>query len=174
MNQTQIIIAIVLVVVVAACFYILAKSSEKSDYEAAKDSLEIQPGPIRNEQLSSELIDRIRRLQSVFAEVYPLSHQEWLDGFQRDTAPEKEVALWEQMAAAYATFVEANDVGPAARKEAFGLLLIRSTTSDVDAELSRLEHLTLDQGKSLVDLYEANPMPVTYQSSEQSASDDAD
>jgi len=76
MNQTRIIIAIVVVVVVAACFYVLAEFSEKSDYEAAKDSLEIQSGPIRHKQLSSELIDRIRRLQTVFAEVYPLSHQE--------------------------------------------------------------------------------------------------
>ena len=174
MNQTRIIIAIVVVVVVAACFYVLAEFSEKSDYEAAKDSLEIQSGPIRHKQLSSELIDRIRRLQTVFAEVYPISHQEWLDGFQRDTAPENEVAMWEQMAAAYATFLDANDVGPAARKEAFGLLLIRSTTSDVDSALSQLEELTLEQGTSLIDLYEASLIPVTYQNAEQAASDDAD
>lgn len=174
MNQTQIIIAIVVVAVVAACFYILADSSEKSEYEAAEDSLEIRPGPIRHTQLSSELMDRIRSLQSVFAEVYPISHQEWLDGFQRDTVPENEVAVWEQMAAAYTAFLDANDVSSAARKEAFGLLLIRSSKSDVNSELSNLKQLTLDQGKSLVALYEASPRPVTYQNAEQAAASNAD
>lgn len=142
---------------------------DKSTYEEAKESLkasDIQPGPIRHERISEELDARIRKFGAVFAEVYPITHKEWLDGFQRDAVPENEVVIWEQMASAYSKFLESTDVDAAARKEAFGLLLVRSGTTDVEARLSELKALT-HQAKSLIAHYEAAPKPVTYQSAEQ-------
>ncbi len=174
MTQLQIIIAIAVVVAVATIIYTTKSRPEKSKYEAAKESLEFQPGAIRQTELPSELIDRIRRLQTVFSEVYPISHQEWLDGFQRDQVPENEVAVWEQMASAYTTFLGENDLEEAARQEAFRLLLVRSSTSSVESELSKLEQLTVDQARSLVALYQATPKPITIQDAEQAAASDAD
>ena len=147
---------------------LVKKSPPQSAYKTAKKSLSSRGllGPIRHTELSPELIDRIRHLQDVFAEVYPISHQEWLDGFQRDQDPENEVARWEQMASAYTTFLDENDLDAAARKEAFGLLLVRSTTSDVESQLSNLKQLTADQAKRLVALYKAAPRPITIQNAD--------
>jgi len=142
---------------------------DKSPYEEAKESLkasDIQPGPIRHDHISEELDARIRKFGAVFAEVYPITHKEWIDGFQRDAVPENEVAIWEQMASAYSKFLESTDIDAAARKEAFGLLLVRSSTADVEGRFSELKALTPDQAKSLIAHYEAAPKPVTYQSAE--------
>ena len=144
--------------------------NDKSPYEEAKESLkasDIQPGPIRHDHISEELDARIRKFGAVFAEVYPITHKEWIDGFQRDAVPENEVVIWEQMASAYSKFLESADIDAAARKEAFGLLLVRSSTADIEGRYSELKVLTTDQAKSLVALYDAAPKPVTYQSAEQ-------
>jgi len=159
---------LILICALAACDS--KPMDDKSTYEEAKESLkarDIQPGPIRHDQISDELDARIRRFAAVFAEVYPITHKEWLDGFQRDVVPENEVAIWEQMASAYSKFLAATDVDEAARKEAFGLLLVRSSTADVQAQFSELKALTPDQAKTLLAHYEAAPKPVTYQNAEQ-------
>ena len=142
---------------------------ERSAYDDAMETLDatdIKPSPIRHAAISDELDARIRKFAAVFAEVYPVTHQEWLDGFQRDTVPENEVAIWEHMASAYTGFLETNEVDAAARKEAFGLLLVRSSTTDMESRYSELKVLTVDQAKSLIALYDAAPKPVTIQSAE--------
>ncbi len=148
---------------------------EPSAYENAMETLEsgdIVPGPIRHAGISDELDARIRNFAAVFAEVYPISHQEWLDGFRRDTVPENEVAIWEHMASAYTGFPETNEVDAAARKEAFGLLLVRSNTADVESRFTELKELTVDQAENLITQYEAAPKPVTLQSAEKNAAPD--
>jgi hypothetical protein len=156
-------LALLFVCVLTACDS--KKINKKSTYEASKKSLDardIHPGPIRHADLSKDLDARIRKFETVFSEVYPITHKEWLEGFQRDTVPENEVAIWEHIASAYSKFLESNGVGAAARKEAFGLLLVRSGTSDVESQFSKLKVLTPDQAKSLIAQYEAEPKPVTY------------
>jgi len=143
-------------------------SSQASAYDGAKQSLEargIHFGPIRHTKLSPDLVDRIRHLEEVFGEVYPISHEEWLNGFQRDRSPENEIEIWEQMASAYTTFLKENKIDAAGRREAFGLLLIRSTSANVESRYSSLRHLTISQAKSLVALYSAPPTPVSFQDS---------
>jgi len=145
-----------------------SSSSQKSAYEGAKQSLEargIHFGPIRHAKLSPNLVDRIRHLEEAFSEVYPISHDEWLDGFQRDRSPENEIERWEQMASAYTAFLKANKIDAPGRREAFGLLLIRSRSSNVESRYSSLRHLTISQAKSLVALYSAPPKPVMFQDS---------
>ena len=103
----------------------------------------------------------------MFAEVYSVTHEEWLDGFKRDLNPENEVEIWEDMATAYSKFLKIHDVGPKGRNEAFGLLLVRSSTEDMQGSYSKLEVLTLEQAKAVVAGYEATAKPVTYQKAEQ-------
>ena len=56
--------------------------------------------PIRHYELSDDHKLRIQKLVPVFEEVFPNSYEEWIDGFERETDPEGELAMWEQMAAA--------------------------------------------------------------------------
>ena len=145
-------------------------NDEHSEYEEAKESLAaegIQQGPVRHSKISDDLDARIRNFSAVFTEVYSLTHEEWLDGFKRDLNPENEVEIWEDMATAYSKFLKIHDVGPKGRNEAFGLLLVRSSTEDMQGSYSKLEVLTLEQAKAVVAGYEATAKPVTYQKAEQ-------
>jgi hypothetical protein len=122
---------------------------------------DIQPGPLRHATLSAELDERIRHFEPIFAEVYPRSHEEWLDGFKRDQNPESEVAIWEAIAAAFQKFTEKHTLTKEARQEAFALLLVRSG-SDEQTTLSgvKLRHLSPAEASELVKLYSARPQPV--------------
>lgn len=142
----------------------------RSEYEQSKDSLKaenIEMGPIRHKTLPDDLDARIRKFSAVFAEVYPCSHEEWVDGFQRDKNPENEVVIWEHMASAYSRFLESNEVGAAARNEAFGLLLVRSGTEDVESSLTKLKALTREQAKSLLSHYQHVAKPVVVKQREE-------
>jgi hypothetical protein len=82
--------------------------------------------------------------------VYPISHQEWLDGFQRDQSPEKQIAIWEQISSAYTAFLSQNEISAECHREAFALLL--SMPSQLESKLSNLKHLTPRQAKNLLAL----------------------
>src|SRR5215831_9944280 len=154
MTGAQIVVAVVSVLLVASVIYATISSRRASVYESARRSLEsrgIRFGPIRHTVLRPELIDRIRLLEEVFADVYPISHQEWLDGFQRDQSPEKQIAIWEKMASAYSTILSQNEIGAEGHKEAFILLLTRPT--DLESSISNLKHLTTRQAENLIALY---------------------
>ncbi|MCI5131421.1 MAG: hypothetical protein D3904_07805 [Candidatus Electrothrix sp. EH2] len=161
MSQTQVVTAIAVVLILAAAIILRHYAARRSPYEAAKESMEYQTGPIRHPKLPASLIERIRKFEKTFAEVYPVTHKEWLDGFKRDANPEREIAIWEQMASAYTQFLRAGDFDEEVRMEAFGLLLVRSSTADIELLFSDLKHLTEEQARSLLSLYRAAPQPVT-------------
>ncbi|MCI5139060.1 MAG: hypothetical protein D3922_11745 [Candidatus Electrothrix sp. AR1] len=171
MSQTQIIIVIAIVLIFVAIIVLLRPTTTKSPYETAKESSEIQ-GLIRHSELPPALIERIRKFEETFAEVYPLTHEEWLDGFKRDQNPENEIKIWEHMGLAYTRFLNSGHFDADARKETFGLLLVKSSTSDTESQLSDLKHLTEDQARSLFALYEGVPQPITIQNTEPSAQPD--
>ena len=67
---------------------------------------ELELGPIPHVDLSFALDERVRRFEPIFAEVYPRTHDEWLEGFKRDLNPEAEIVVWEGMASSFASFVQ--------------------------------------------------------------------
>lgn len=172
MSQTQIIIAITVVLIGAAVIILQyrARASKQSPYEAAKESMEYQVGPIRHPELPAALMKRIRRLEEIFVEIYPATHEEWLDGFKRDANPEREIAIWEYMASAYTQFLNTGNFDTDTRKEMLGVLLTRSSTADVEPLFFNLKHLTEKQARSLLSLYEAAPQPVTVSNAESDSS----
>ena len=109
---------------------------------------EIKQGRIIHRQLSTELEERIRKLESVFADVYGISHAEWLDGFQRDLDPESEVRIWEAMAWAYQSFLAKHALSLPAKKEAYGKLCMGRTDAST-------RFLTKSQAEELMMLYSA-------------------
>jgi hypothetical protein len=134
------------------------------------ERLDGQLSPIRHRELPAALVERVRKLEESFAEVYPATHEEWLDGFMRDENPEHEIAIWEHMASAYDQFLNAGSFDTDARREMLGLLLTRSGTADVEPLLGNLKHLTKDEARSLLTLYEMTPEPVIVDKTEPGSS----
>src|ERR1035438_7027701 len=113
---------------------------------------DIQPGPILHKHLSPDLEERIRKLEPVFAEVYPNSHEEWLEGFQRDLNPESEVRIWEAFASAYQAFLAKRAVILPAKKEVFLLLVTSGGTEEETLARVNLKHLSPNEAKELLRL----------------------
>ena len=172
MNLLKRAVRVISVILPFSIFTSCKPETEKksSVYQEAKDSIdpnEIQLGPIRHERLSDDLDSRIRAFEEVFREVYPLSHEEWLDGFSRDVTPENEVVIWEDMASAYSRFLATTNLDVEARQEAFSLLLLRSSTANIESNISGLKVLTSEQAMLLLSYYESKPEPLKIEKVEQ-------
>ena len=155
MNGFQ--IPLIVVIIAVAVFFAVRRTSPPTP---TIDPATVQLGPIRHAQLPDDLIARVRAFEPVFAEVYPITHEEWIEGFQRDLHPENEIAIWEHIAAAFTQFIAGRDLPLETRKEAFGILLVRSGDTDEAMLYSKLKHLTLDDAKKLVSFYSAPPNPI--------------
>ncbi len=135
-------------------------------FRAARKKTWIDPallerGPIRHASLPPRLVERVTAFEPVFADVYPITHQEWLDGFQRDEHPSREIATWEQIAKALTQFTADRNPTKEVRREAFNLLLMRSTADTEDAlKHTVLNYLTPAEARTLCDLYHALPKSV--------------
>lgn len=83
--------------------------------------------------LPSELLRRIRLIQSALYEVLPVSFDETVESFKRDLHPEREVEFWESIAGTYLTLVHELGVDSAdARGELFHLVLGGYTGQDLN------------------------------------------
>ena len=159
MSATSIALLVLVVVAVGVVILMLRRSPRASQ---GVDLSAIQTGPIRHSELAPELIERIKAFQSVFADLYPQTLEQWIEGFQRDVHPEQEIAIWESIARALTAFSKTRELTGEARQEAFGLLLQRSGTSDDKVlEGARLKQLTRDDAKRLLSLYSSPPEPIT-------------
>ncbi|HWW02980.1 MAG TPA: hypothetical protein VNZ64_24985 [Candidatus Acidoferrum sp.] len=115
---------------------------------ATRKVADIKPGNIIHKQLSSELEERIRKLESIFAEVFKRTHEEWLDSFRRDLNPESQIRLWEAMASAYQTFLGKHALSLPAKKEALGLLCSGQNSSS-----ARLRYLSREEADEVMRLF---------------------
>ena len=160
-SPVQIFIGFAIVAGLVLVFLLRSEVSSRSQLSTS----ELELGPIRHADLSAALDERIRRIEPIFGEVYPRTHDEWLEGFKRDLNPEAEIVIWEGMASCFASFVQKYPLNPDARKEAFGLLLVRSS-SDERATLSgvTLQHITKAQAAELLRSYSEIPKPIQVQS----------
>ena len=150
---------IVLLIVVVVAIAVVAQRTRS----ARLNIDDLQPGPIRHDKLDPELVDRIKVFSPIVADLYPQTLEQWIDGFRRDLNPESEVAIWENIANALATFDHERNLTIDARREAFALLLQRSGASDEEV-LSGVElaHLTSEDARRLLRLYSSPPKPITF------------
>jgi hypothetical protein len=110
------------------------------------DPSTVKPGPIRREALSAEQMERVRKLQRVFADVNRSSVDEWVDNFKRDVHPDRELDIWEAMAKAYTAYCSKHTLSPEARMDVYRVVLLRSMASEQDVlERVELKVLTKDQ-----------------------------
>jgi hypothetical protein len=72
-------------------------ASETKQIEVAK----IKPSPIRHKKLPPDVLSRIRLLRAALLPIYPRTFKFWVDGFQRDAHPTREIVIWERLACAF-------------------------------------------------------------------------
>lgn len=153
-----------LMIVVAALAATAISGIRASQTTTTVDPATLELGPIRHAELPPALIERVKALEPVFADVYPITHEQWLEGFQRDVHPEREIAIWEQIAIAFSQFTAGRNLSREVRREAFGLLLFRSgATADATLKQAKLKYLTREEARKLVNLYKAPPQPVSVE-----------
>jgi hypothetical protein len=108
-------------------------------------------------------MNRARRLQKIFSEIDPSSVEKWVDDFKRDTDPERELKVWEQIAAAYEAYSAAKNLPLAAKRDVYGVLLMRSQVPAEEVlKHMRLNVLTENDAREIMALYNDEPKPLTY------------
>jgi hypothetical protein len=89
--------------------------------------------PIQHKELSPDLVGRIRLIRACLLGPYTHSMGFWIEGFQRDAHPSREVAYWEHVAAVYREYtMMAPTLTGEQHEQAFMLI----TTLEDDEKLS--------------------------------------
>jgi hypothetical protein len=86
------------------------------------DAGELRMGERRAESFPEEIRDYFRDLKAKLDEVYPMSVEEWEDGFLRDAHPEQEIALWLHAAEIYSRCTSGRSLRLEQKKEYFRVL----------------------------------------------------
>jgi hypothetical protein len=112
------------------------------------DPASLKPGPVRRQGLSPKQMDRIYRLRDTLAEVEHSPIEKWVDNFKRDADPDKELAIWERIAAGYTRYCSKRMLSTEAKKDVFQLLLLRSMAPEQEVlNRIKLKTLTVDEAK---------------------------
>jgi hypothetical protein len=126
------------------------------------DPANLQPGPIRHDELSPELVARITKLHDTFEEVDPSPLSRWIDDFQRDQHPESEIKIYEGMARAYTAFCRGRTLSLDAKREVYGVVIQRSASPDDEVlKTVHVKAITVDDVKTILSLYDMPPKPIT-------------
>jgi hypothetical protein len=112
------------------------------------DPLSFNPGPIKHQKLSPKQMERINRLRDALAEVERSPIEKWVDNFERDANPDKELAVWERISAGYIRYCSRKPLSREAKEDVFQLLLLRSMASEQEVlNHIKLKTLTVDEAK---------------------------
>src|SRR5580700_7097165 len=86
---------------------------------------DLKDGPIVHPLLSDDLLQRIKAFKQILADVDNTTLDEVIGDFKRDAHPEREIAVWERIAATYTMFLSHNPTDDLATKhDVFSVLLI--------------------------------------------------
>jgi hypothetical protein len=125
---------------------------------------DIHPQPNRQSKLSAEQLGRIKKLQVAFSEVDKSSLDTWIEDFEKDRNPEREIRIWEAIAQAYQAYCSEHTLTIRGKGEVLGVLLLRSgTTSEAAIQQFRPEVLTAREVRDVVGLYRRNAEPITVE-----------
>jgi hypothetical protein len=127
-------------------------SSKNKDQETkaikSADLASLHSGPIRHQSLNTGQMERINKLRDALAEVERSPIEKWVDNFKRDANPDKELAVWERIAAGYTRYCSRKRLSKEAKEDVFQLLLLRSMASEKEVlNHIKLKTLTVDEAK---------------------------
>ncbi len=105
----------------------------------------LRPGPLQHESLTAEQMERVRRIHQALRETDDSTLEKWVNDFRHDLDPDSEIHVWETIAAAHIAYCAGKELTQAAKKEALGVLILRSTMSEQQflAELRGGTHVKL-------------------------------
>ena len=99
-----------------------------------------------------------------FAEFHRDTLDEWLDDFEKDADPEREIAIFEAMAKAYNTYCSGRALTPEERSDVYGLLLMRSGAPEDEvverAQAQKTTRFSPEEIRAVLRCYTAAPKPV--------------
>ena len=142
---------------------ISCKEKKKSNNIETTNIENLTPGPIVNESLSKEQLEKIGFIQETFNEVFPVSLDETITNFKRDQNPDSEINIWLNMAETFNLFASKNSgiEKLEARKEAFKLILTRSMMSEKETiNSAELKLLTEKEIKDILNNYTLKAKPI--------------
>jgi hypothetical protein len=127
---------------------------------------ELKPGPI-GPALTADQERRVRSLQALFADVDHHPPEKWIEDFRRDQHPDREIAIYEDMAKAYQAFVNGRTLTQDEKDDAYGLVLQRSMMKD-EAVLqnTKLKALSMEEAREVLKGYPGEPAPILVKESE--------
>jgi hypothetical protein len=129
-------------------FGISSKNKGQGQNARWVDPASLKPGPLRHQGLSPNQMERIYNLRNTLAEVEHSPIEKWVDNFKQDANPDKELAIWERIAAGYARYCSKRLLSIEAKKDVFQLLLLRSMASEQEVlNHVKLKTLTVDEAK---------------------------
>ena len=125
------------------------------------DPNKLEAGPIRHTNLTEDQTSRVQSIQKIFSEVDPSPIEKWMEDFKRDANPERELAMWEGMATAYATYTASNSLTLGGKKEVFQVVLSRSGAPDAEVlKHLDLKILTETDARKIMALFTTKPEPI--------------
>ncbi|MFH1401495.1 MAG: hypothetical protein ABIG40_00850 [Parcubacteria group bacterium] len=112
---------------------------------------DMRQSPIRHAVLPNRFIERVRAFKQVLGDVENTSPEEAIRNFMRDLHPERELIIWEHIAAVYQKFITENTITDVAtKKEVYGVAL---STSMGMTDFRDMKLLNQEQIKTIVFLY---------------------
>jgi hypothetical protein len=88
------------------------------------EASQLKPSPPRHSEFGPEYKQVFRYLSDVLCNVYPLSVEEWEDGFRRDANPKKEIQIWVSIANSFLHLTSGLELSEEERKEAFTVIFL--------------------------------------------------
>lgn len=118
------------------------------------DARDLNPGERRAESFPEEIRDLFRDLKFKLDEVYPMSVEQWEDGFLRDTHPEQEIALWLHVADIYSRFTSEGNLSLRQKREYFRVLATCMNSSrEMVLQLCGLKLLATEEAEKVIAAY---------------------
>ncbi len=96
---------------------------------------QIQPGPLRRSELTPEQVARIARFKGALAEQDPTTLDQACENFMRDADPDKEIGIFERIAATYAAEVASRNQPSAAERKLLYRAILQCSWSSSLGEL---------------------------------------
>ena len=152
---------LILIVIILASLFVIGCSSQESNYESV-DVGELYVHPGYNHTFSDEQLQSIKKLELTLKEVYPISYEEWIDMFNRDRHPEREIDIWIYIAEVYEKAIPEFPDNFDYHNDVFEIILLCSMGDD-DYVRSAIEpeKLTQEEVDYVISLYTREPEPIT-------------
>lgn len=124
-------------------------SAHSNQADAWVPTSSLERSPAQRDALGQEQLRRIQQVRAVFADVDDQTEAEWVDNFRRDQNPDKEIAVWEEMASAYREFCSGRQLSSVAKMDVFRVVLMRSMASEEET-LAKVQLNELTKGDARI------------------------